>query len=156
MVGVRVRIDEPWDDGLALRVDHRRPRGHVHVGPHGDDPVALDDERAVLDDLVAVHRDQPRANEGDGAREHVRLHRQADGQARRVGRRNLVGRAIDEGKAVVQIAREVFRPDHPMQPLAVAGPVEVDSGVARDFLDGDGLGVFVEFNGAARPGNGAT
>ena len=89
-LGVVVGVDEARHDGLAAHVDDLRAVGDLHgpPGTHRLDAVVLDDDVAVLDDLVALHGDDARAAEHRHARGDVPLHGMAiswDSASKRAG-----------------------------------------------------------------------
>ena len=63
---VRVGVDEPRDDGLAGHIDDPGIRWGRPAGTDADDPLVLDDDIGVLDDLGPAHGDH------FGAAEHHR------------------------------------------------------------------------------------
>ena len=67
--GVRVNVDESRNDRLAGDVDDSRalPGCSRCRAADGDDAIVGDDDVAVLDDLVALHRDDARATQHDRA-----------------------------------------------------------------------------------------
>jgi hypothetical protein len=92
---VVVGVDEAGQDGLAGDVEGLRPRGNRDGSLLADglDAVALDEHDAVLDDLVAVHRDGAAAGERDRAGRNVHRLDKGDVHALRSGRRQFLGRA---------------------------------------------------------------
>ena len=63
-------VDQARQDGLAGQSMVRVPAGHGDAGrrPDRGDAVAVDEDGAVLDHLVAVHGDDPRVGQRDACR----------------------------------------------------------------------------------------
>ena len=87
---VPVRVDEARQDRLAGGVDRLRARGDRDVAllPDRLDAVALDDDHAVLDDLVALHRHDAAAREGDDVGRRRRVDRRLEGDVHPLRRRS--------------------------------------------------------------------
>ena len=133
---VVVGVDEAGQDGLARDVVRLRPRGNRDRSPPADglDAVALDEDDAVLDDLVAVHRHDAAAGEGDRAR--------AGGMstgstkemfspcAARLGQ--LLGRARQKRERLLQVPLVELGPVGPVEPRRVAGEVQELARLLRD------------------------
>ena len=79
------------------------------------------------------HRDDPRADERDRAVRHVRLRVEPDLHALDLGLVGLLQVAIEEGEGPREIALEELRAKRPEDRAAVARPVQVVAGVARDL-----------------------
>jgi len=66
-----VDVDQPRDDGLARHVDDAGPgRGGARRG-HARDAVVGRDQVALLDQLVALHRDDAGTPQHDRAARHI-------------------------------------------------------------------------------------
>src|SRR5207247_937298 len=77
---VVVDVDHAGDDGFAGGVDHLGPVRHRHfpAGPDRRDPAILDDDGAVLDDLVSFDRDQAGSPNRHGSLRHRSWNRELD------------------------------------------------------------------------------
>ena len=69
-----MRVDDRRHHGLAGQVDQDRPRWHLDLADPAylGDPIALDDEGAVLDGLASISQNEPRPLE-DGYRGGTRV-----------------------------------------------------------------------------------
>src|SRR5690606_17883086 len=133
LAAVLVHVHDAGHDRLAGGVDAVRAGGHLYAagGADGGDAVALHDDRAALDDLVAAHGDDARVFEGDGAGRPVGGRAETDVHAR--GQRQggeLAFRVVDPVERVRHREGVEFRSERPVEAAAVAGPVEVVAGVA--------------------------
>ena len=72
VVEMGVGVDQPGDDGLARAVEALRARRDRRRARRADrrDAVARDEDVGVLEDLVALHRDDARAAQQEGALRH--------------------------------------------------------------------------------------
>mmetsp|Transcript_1092 Transcript_1092/g.2941 ORF Transcript_1092/g.2941 Transcript_1092/m.2941 type:complete len:668 (-) Transcript_1092:1719-3722(-) len=113
---VPVRVDEARHDGLAAGVDPARVGGNGHVAPDRDDPVAVDEDAAALDHLVALHGHDPSADECELAAGGVAGLLETDLLA--------AGLALARGAG-----REQLIAQREMQLLAVTAPVQGRAGV---------------------------
>uniref|UniRef100_A0A0N4Z8I7 LigA n=1 Tax=Parastrongyloides trichosuri TaxID=131310 RepID=A0A0N4Z8I7_PARTI len=148
---VPVGIHQAGDDGLA---------GHVHdagVSGNGDraaradglDAVAVDDDHAVLDDLVALHGDQAGAAEDHAAVRLGVVGAEADLDSMLGGLGQFSRRTLGEGEAFLQRTREQLRSHRPLQAAGIARPVQPFARVAGDAGLGQGLGVGADRDGPA-------
>ena len=144
VIGVRVHIDDARHDGLALHVDAAGTGRHADFAARTDgaDPVAVDDDRAVLNDGAIVLGQQPRTDQGKLSLRLGGGQTQCDGHWLQIaGLGQLLRCALDEGKTVLQIATVIGRADQPVQRLVVAGPVQILPGLARQLAHRQGLAV---------------
>ena len=116
------------------------------------DAVALDDDDAVLDDLVALHRDDAPAGERDAF--------DAGGTSIGAAKAMFTPCAGGSGSfsgAPGRNANASFRsrwkssgPERPVEARGVAGQVQVLARVLRDARDGNGLALRPDVDAAAR------
>ena len=154
---VPVGVDESGDEGLPGNVDDLgagRETGAPapDARPDGDDPVALDDDDAVLDDLVrravrgAAQGDDPATDQGDRARGPGVRHIEAEPHAGRRRLRELLGCAGHEGEGLFEIPREELRPQRPVETPRIAGPVQPLTGILRHPRDRHGARFRTDFD----------
>ena len=103
---VPVDVDDAGHDGLAGDVDDLRVRGNggARARTDGGDAIAVDDDGAVVDDVVAVHGDDARASQREFAGRNVQRLREADVDAGGRSGRQFLRRAGDEREGVFEIA----------------------------------------------------
>ena len=128
-----MHIDDAGHDGLACGIHPMRlcRYGHLGARSHRRDPILFDHDRPVLDNGGAAigDRDDPRADERDATGRFVRARCEADLDAGRLGLCWLCLAVLNECKGLAQVPGEIRGTQRPVQAPAVAGPVEIDSGV---------------------------
>ena len=95
----------------------RRRRGDCYVAPRadGDDAIVVDDDRAVLDDLVAAHRDDPRAGQSDRAVRDVGLGARSRSASRPPGSGSSSGAPSMNSKESARLAGKAFGAQGPVE-----------------------------------------
>ena len=150
---VPVRVDETRQDGFARGVDRPGVGGDGDLALPSDrlDAVALDQDDAVLDDLVALHGDDAASGEGDhvggGRRVDWRVEADVDALRRRLGQ--LLGRAGKKRERVLQVPLVELRPVGPVEARGVAREVEELAGVLRHARHRNGLALGTDVDAAA-------
>ncbi|MNQ54653.1 hypothetical protein D3C85_687240 [compost metagenome] len=149
---VPVGVHQAGDDGLAGHVHDAGVARHGHRTARADglDAVAVDHDHAVLDDLVALHGDQSGAAQDHTAGRLGVVGAEADLDSMLGGLGQFGRRALGEGEAFLQRAREQLRSHRPLQAAGIARPVQPFAGVAGDAGLGQGLGVGADRDGATR------
>ena len=128
-VGVGVHVSR--HHGLAGDVEHPGALGSVEVCSHGGDPVVLDEDVPALDDLLAIHGEDPCGvlQQDAAVRAGARF---GDHRLEGVGGEVLLAA---DGGGVLAVDAVPERPDHR---VARGGPGEVVAALGRHFADRDG------------------
>src|SRR3546814_4799686 len=73
---MRVHVDKPWNDCLPIDNDHFGTIRHSNTisRPYLLDPAILDNDRSIVDDLGATHRDNICTFDGKQCRHNTRRH----------------------------------------------------------------------------------
>src|SRR3546814_8450692 len=77
---MRVHVDKPWNDCLPIDNDHFGTIRHSNTisRPYLLDPAILDNDRSIVDDLGATHRDNICTFDGKQCRHNTRRHNEID------------------------------------------------------------------------------
>src|SRR3546814_17783610 len=75
---MRVHVDKPWNDCLPIDNDHFGTIGHSNTisRPYLLDPAILDNDRSIVDDLAATHRDNICTFDGKQCRHNTSPHKE--------------------------------------------------------------------------------
>ena len=156
---VCVYVDEPGNDGLARRVHPVSIRGDGDPvpGPDIGDRVRGHHDRAVLDQAAVFARlrgecEYAGSHEGDRAGRYVAVLSKSDRDPPRFGLSGFGRRTGSERERFGEVPSEIFGPQGPEERLAVARPVEVQTGVLGDAFYREAIHVRTQRDRSSGPG----